>query len=144
VNNTNWRKRCKFVSHFLFNNNYDLPELTTDTKSPYKLLYVWLSIFTLFVLKRGWKRYSPQIIFVCFSTWSIVEVKNRFETLITRNVLNGVSLFQPSCWITPMAYLCSQGTPNVQIKYFMYDLSIYRLFVLIRAGNVILSKWWYS
>jgi hypothetical protein len=29
-----------------------------------------------------------------------------------------------------MAYLCSQRTPNFQIKYFMIDWAIYRLFVL--------------
>jgi hypothetical protein len=35
--------------------------------------------------------------------------------------------------ITLMAYLCSQWTPIVQIKYFMFDCSIYRLFVLNRG-----------
>jgi hypothetical protein len=32
-----------------------------------------------------------------------------------------------------MAYLCSQWTPNDQIKYFMLDWLIYRLFVLNRG-----------
>jgi hypothetical protein len=46
--------------------------------------------------------------------------------------------------ITLMAYLCSQRTQNIQIKYFMFDWSIYRLFVLNTGWNVNLSKWWYS
>jgi hypothetical protein len=57
----------------------------------------------------------------------------------TRNAFSGVnnkkwrSLFHLSYLITFMAYLCSQWTPNVQFKYFIFDWSIYRLFVLNRA-----------
>jgi uncharacterized protein YjaG (DUF416 family) len=90
------------------------------------------SIYTLFVLNRGWKHDSLQIIiflYVC-STWSIVELKKRFETWITRIDVNGVSLFNLSYIKTLMACLCPQRTPNVQINYFMFDLSIYRLLVL--------------
>jgi hypothetical protein len=44
-----------------------------------------------------------------------------------------------------LAYLCSQWEPNVQIKYFMFDCSIYRLFVLNRGCKLdSLSKEWYS
>jgi hypothetical protein len=39
-------------------------------------------------------------------------------------------LFHFSYLITHMAYLWSQRTPNDQIKYFKFDWSIYRLFVL--------------
>jgi hypothetical protein len=90
------------------------------------------SIYTLFLLNRGWKRESLQIIIfvhIC-STWSIVEIKTRFEKWITRNDVYVVSLFNLSYLITLMACLCSQQTPKVQIKYFMFDWSIYRLFVL--------------
>jgi hypothetical protein len=89
------------------------------------------SIYSLFELNRSWKRDSLQImIFVCVcSTWGMVELKRRFETWISRNNVNGVSLFHLSYLITLMAYLCSQWTPNVQMKYFMFDCSIYRLFV---------------
>jgi hypothetical protein len=89
----------------------------------------------LFVLNRGWKRDSLQMMIfvnVC-STWSMVELKSRFETWITRNGVNGVSLFHLLYLITLMAYLWSQWTPNIQIKYFMFDWSIYRLFVLNRS-----------
>jgi hypothetical protein len=44
-----------------------------------------------------------------------------------------VSLFHLSYLITLTAYLCSQWTPNVQMKYFMFDWSIYRLLVLNRG-----------
>jgi hypothetical protein len=35
--------------------------------------------------------------------------------------------------ITALAYLCSQLAPLVQIRYIMFDWSIYRLFVLNKA-----------
>jgi hypothetical protein len=46
-----------------------------------------LSIYILFVLNRGWKRDSLQMmIFVNVSSkWGILELKKRFETSITRN-----------------------------------------------------------
>jgi hypothetical protein len=61
----------------------------------------------LFVLNRGWKLYSLQMmIFVNFSsTISVVELKTRFETLITRNDINGVGSFYLSYLITLKAYL---------------------------------------
>jgi hypothetical protein len=58
------------------------------------------------------------------------NLQTRFETWIIWNDVNGVRLFHFSYLITLMAYLYSQRTPNVQIKYFMFDWSIYRLFVL--------------
>jgi hypothetical protein len=93
------------------------------------------SNYVLLVLNRAWKRDFLQIIlfvYVC-STWSLVELKTRFETRITRNDVNGVSLFHLSYVITLLAYLWSQRTPHFQIKYFMFDWSIYILFVLNRA-----------
>jgi hypothetical protein len=71
-------------------------------------------------------------VYVC-STCSMVELKALFETWITRNCINGVNFFHLSYLITLTVYLCSQWAPNVQIKYFMCDLSIYRLFVLNRC-----------
>jgi hypothetical protein len=66
--------------------------------------------------------------YVC-STWSVFELKTRFEKWITRNDINGVSLFHFSYLITLMASLSSQRTLNVQIKFFMFDRSIYISFV---------------
>jgi hypothetical protein len=89
----------------------------------------------LCVLNTGWKSDSLQLmIFVnVSSTWNNFELRTCFETWITRNVVNGVSLFYLYYLITLMAYLCSQWTPNFQIKYFMLDWSIYKLFVLNSA-----------
>jgi hypothetical protein len=66
-------------------------------------------------------------------TWSIVVLKMRFETWITWNVVKGISLYHLSYLISRMVYLCSQWAPTVQIKYFMFEWSIYRLFVTYRS-----------
>jgi hypothetical protein len=41
VNNKKWRKWCKFVPHFLFNNTCGLPVVTMDTKCPNRVFFVW-------------------------------------------------------------------------------------------------------
>jgi hypothetical protein len=108
-------------------------EWTPNVQIKY-FMFDW-SNYRLFVLNRGWKNDCFQIMIfvnIC-STRSIVELKTRYETWITRNDVNVVSLFHLSYLITLMAYLCSQWTSSVQIKYFMFDWSIYRLFVLNRA-----------
>jgi hypothetical protein len=94
-------------------------------------MFDW-TIYTRFVLNRRCKReYLNIMLLVCvWSTWIIVVLKKGFEILITWNDVNGVSLVHISYLITHMAYLWSPRTPNAQIKYFMFDLSIYRLFVL--------------
>jgi hypothetical protein len=132
MNNMKWRKWCKFDIHLLFNNTYGFPVLTKDTKYPNQVFIFDRWIYRSFVPNTGWKRDSLQMmIFVnVFSTWSIVELKTRFETWITRNDVNGVGLFHLSYLLTLMAYLCSEWAPNVQVKYFMFDWLIYRLFVL--------------
>jgi hypothetical protein len=60
----------------------------------------------------------------------MVELKTRFETLLTRNDVNGVRFIHLSYLTNLMAYLCSQRTPNVQIMFLMFDWSIHRLLVL--------------
>jgi hypothetical protein len=57
-------------------------------------------------------------VYIC-STCSVVELKTRFETCITRNDVNGVNLFHLSYLIILPAYVCSQWAPNVQIKIFI-------------------------
>jgi hypothetical protein len=97
-------------------------------------MFGW-SIFTIYVLHRAWKRDSLQIIifvYIC-STLNLVELKTRFETWITINDVNSVSLFHRSYLISLMVYLRSQQTPNVQINYFMCYCSIFTLFVLNRG-----------
>jgi hypothetical protein len=94
-------------------------------------MFAW-SIFRLIVLNRIWIHDSLQIVIFVYvwSTWNIVEFKTRFETWITSYYVNGVSLFILSNLIKLKAYLSSQRTPNVQINYFVFHCSIYRLFVL--------------
>jgi hypothetical protein len=102
-------------------------------------MFDW-AIYKRFVLNRRWKRDYLEIMILvnACSTLSIVELKTRFDSRITYDV-NGVSLFHFSHLITLMAYLCSQWTPNVQIMYFMFVWSIYRLFVLNWARKTCLS-----
>jgi hypothetical protein len=97
-------------------------------------MFEW-SMYSPFVPNNASKRDSLQkMIFEnVFSTWSMVEVKSLFETWITRNDVNCVSLFHLSYLIILIIYLCSHWTSNLQIKYFMFDWSIYRLFVLNRG-----------
>jgi hypothetical protein len=90
------------------------------------------AIYRLLVLNRGWKSDSHKLmifVYVCF-IFSILELKTRFETWITRIVVNVVNTFHLSYLITLTTYLYSQWSPNVQIKFFMFDWSIYILFVL--------------
>jgi hypothetical protein len=137
VNNRKWYKWCKFVSLFLYNNG--LPLLTMDTNCPNQVFLVFdCSIYRRFVLNRGWKLDTLEIIIfvqVC-SAWNIVELKTRFETWITRNDVSGVSLNNLNNIITHIAYLWSQLIPNVQIKYFIYDWSNNILFVLNRRWKL--------
>jgi hypothetical protein len=97
-------------------------------------MFDW-SIYRLFVLNRRWKRDSLRMMIFVYVCWtcSMVELKPRFQTWITRNDVNGVNLFHLSYLITLTAYLCSRWAPNVQIKDFMFDWSIYRIFVLNKA-----------
>jgi hypothetical protein len=87
------------------------------------------------VLNRAWKRYSLKIMIFLYvrTTCSVVKLKTQFEIWKAINDVNGVSLFHLSYLITLMAYLCSERTPNLHIKYFMFDWSIYTLFVLNRC-----------
>jgi hypothetical protein len=136
VNNKEWHKWCKFVSPFSYNNTQGLPVSTKDPKCPNQIFlnFDW-SIYRLCVPYRGWKSDSLQLmIFVNISsTWNNFVLRNWFETWITTNVVNCVSLFYLYYLITLMAYLCSQWTPNFQIKHFMFDWSIYRPFELNSA-----------
>jgi hypothetical protein len=102
-------------------------------------MFNW-SIFTIFVLNRGWRRESVQImVFVyVWSTWNVDELKTRFEKWITRNDVNGVRMFQFLFNNTYGLRALTTDTklPNqlyVQIKYFMCDWSIFGVFVLKRA-----------
>jgi hypothetical protein len=112
VSNTKWRKWCKFVSPFLFNNNYGLSALTTHTKWPNEVLYVLLDDFHTICAKQELeKRLSPNNeIRICLLV--IFQLKTRLEMWITGNYVHGVTLFYLSYIITLMAYQSSQWTTN--------------------------------
>jgi hypothetical protein len=126
VNNKKWRKWRKCVSPFLFNNSYDLPVLTIDTKIPNQVFYVRLSIYSPFVLNRKWKHDSLQMIIfvnVC-STWRIVELKTCFETWIRRKDVNGVSLFD-LCYLKHIWLTCVHNGLQMSKSIFyvwLFDL----------------------
>jgi hypothetical protein len=86
VNNTKWRKRCKIVSLFLFNNTCALPVLTLCPKCPDRVFYIWLVDLYSFVVNTGLKHDPFQMVifvYVC-STCSVVELKTQFETRIAK------------------------------------------------------------
>jgi hypothetical protein len=88
------------------------------------------SIYRIFVVNTGCKRESLQMMIfvnVC-STFCIVELETCFEAWIKNDVII-LNLFHLSYLITHMIYVCSQWAPNVQVKYFMFDLTMYRIFV---------------
>jgi hypothetical protein len=134
ANNRKWRKWCRFVTPFLPNNTYGLPVVTKDTKFPSHVFYVWLiDLHTIFV-KFGLETWFSPNDDICKC---LLDMKHGWNI----NAFWGVNkekwrkwcVFHISYLITLKAYLCSQCTPNVQIKYFMFDLSIYILFVLNRC-----------
>jgi hypothetical protein len=115
LNNTKWRKWCKFVLPFLFNYTYGYLRSQQTPNVQIKYFMSYCSIFTPIVLNRGCKRDFLQMmlfVYVC-SRCFIFELKTRFETWITGYDVHGVWLFLLSCIITLMAYLCSQWSPNV-------------------------------
>jgi hypothetical protein len=96
----------------------------------------WSICIQLRQIRCGNMIHSNDVILICLfdiqSSWS----KTRFETWITRSDVNDVNLFLFFYLITLMLYLCSHCLPNVQIVFFIFDWSIYRLFLLNRAWNL--------
>jgi hypothetical protein len=130
VNNKKWRKWCLFhFSRLITLMAYPCSHRTTNVQIKF-FMFDW-SIYSPFVPNTGWKRDSLQMmIFVNFGlTLSMVELKTRFETWITRNDVNGVSLFHLSYLITLMAHNGHQMSKS----RILFDSSIYRLFVLNRG-----------
>jgi hypothetical protein len=79
VSNKRWRKWCKFVSTFSFNNTYGLPVLTMDTRCPNQLFYVWLVDLHTICAKLCLETFSLQImIFVCFPDLRHIWTKYAF------------------------------------------------------------------
>jgi hypothetical protein len=67
----------------------------------------------------------------CFLDMMQGWTKNAFWYENIKNDVNGF-LHLPNL-ISLVVYLCSQWTPHIQIKYFMFDFSIYSLFEINRG-----------
>jgi hypothetical protein len=107
VNNMKWFKWCiLFHLFYLITLMAYLCSQRTPKVEIMYFMFNW-SIYRIFLLNTGWKLDSFQnMIFVnvCW-TLSMVELKTRFEPWITRNDVNGVSIFHLSYLISLMAYL---------------------------------------
>jgi hypothetical protein len=109
--------------------------LQRKPKFPSQVFYVWLVDLQPICAKYGLGTWlSPNYdIRICLFDMRHSWTKNAFWDVNKKNYVNGVSLFNLPYLITLMAYLCSQWTRNVQMKYFMFHWLIYRLFVLYRG-----------
>jgi hypothetical protein len=92
VNNKKRRKFWRLFHHcdLITLMSYLCSQKTLNVKIKY-FMFDW-SIYNIFVKNRGWKRDSFQIVifvYVC-STWSIVDLKTRFEMWITGYDVKGL------------------------------------------------------
>jgi hypothetical protein len=98
---------------------------------PNYLFCGWLqSTSYLCLIWAGNVSLQMMIFLYVFSTCRAVDLKTQFVTWIERSDVNGVYWFHFPYLITLLAYLCSQMARLVQIRYFMFDWTIYRIFVL--------------
>jgi hypothetical protein len=134
VNMNKWRKWCKFVSPNLSHDTYGLLGLTMEIKCSNHVFYVWLVDQQTTCAKYGLEVWiTSNNIRICLLDMRHVWYKNAFWDVNNKKWLNGVNYFQLSYLTTLMAYLCSQWTPKIQIYLFMFDWSIYSLFVINRG-----------
>jgi hypothetical protein len=145
VNNKKWRKWCKFVPPFLLITlmAYRCSRWTPNVQIKF-FMFDW-SIFTIFVLNRGCKRNTLQLI-ICIYLLVIKHrwLKTRLGKWITRNFVNGVRMIHLSYWITFMAYLCTHGHQMSKASILCLIGRSTEYLCKIRAGIFILSKRWYS
>jgi hypothetical protein len=104
---------------FLFNNTHDLPFLITNTKCPNQVFYICLVDLQTICAKYGLETwFSPNDdIRKCFLDMRHGSTKYVFWNVNNTKWRKWCELFHRSYLITLMAYLCSQWTWNVQMKY---------------------------
>jgi hypothetical protein len=106
--------------------------LTNITKCPYQVFYVWLADLNIICAKYELETWfypnddNRKLLHGMKHGWT----KNAFWDAKNMKWSKWLSLFHLPYLVKHMAYLCSQRTPNVQFKCFMFDWSIYRLLVL--------------
>jgi hypothetical protein len=134
-NNNKWRKWCEFVSPLILNNTYGLPVFTKETKCPNKVFYVWFAELQITCTKYGLeKSFLPNDeIRKCLLDIKQSWIKNASWDLNNkkwRKWCMFVSRF--SFNNTYSLHVLTKDT-KCPIKYFMFEWSTYRLFVLNRA-----------
>jgi hypothetical protein len=109
--------------------------LTTNTKCPNQVFYVWLvhlqTICDIYRLETWFS--TNNVVRNCLLDEKHGITKNAFWGVNNKNDVNDISLFHFPYLKTIMVYLWSQWTPHFQIKNFMCDWSFYRLLVLNRG-----------
>jgi hypothetical protein len=110
VNNRKWRKWCKLVSPFLFNNTYGLPVITMDMKCPNQVFYVSLVDLYTICAKLGLETwlFPNNDIRKCLLDKKHIWIKNAFWD-VNNKKWSKWCLFHLSYLITLMAYQCSNG-----------------------------------
>jgi hypothetical protein len=123
VNNKKWRKWCKFVLPLLFNNTYDLPVLTTVSKCPNQVFYVWLVELNTFCAKyllETWLTTNHDIRKFLLDMLH-GSTKNAFCDVNNKKWREWCEFDSPFLFNNTYVYLCSQWKPKVLIKCFMVD-----------------------
>jgi hypothetical protein len=139
MNNKKWRKWYTFlhIYYLITLMAYRWSQWTPNVQIKYFMLN-W-PIYRLFVLNTAWIIYYLQMMkFVnIWATWSMVQLKTRFETWLTRNDVSSFHLFY---LITLMAYLRSQRTPNFKSSILCLIGRSRDYLYYLGVGNVTLSK----
>jgi hypothetical protein len=118
-----WKQRNEANSVSLFHFSYLITLMAYACS-------VWTPNVQINYFILEWSIYIILVLYKWLQTWNSTNYEIRIclldekhswikacvETGITKNYVNSISLFNLSYLITRMAYLSSQGTPNVQIK----------------------------
>jgi hypothetical protein len=144
VKSMKWGKWCINFPHFLINNCFFAGcMLPMVTKYRNHVFYVWLVDLQTISDKYGLETwFSPnEDIVKCWLDIQFSWTKNAFWHVSNKKCRKWCKISHLFYLITLMAYLCSQWTPNVQMKYFKFDWSICRTLCYIGPGNLTLYKW---
>jgi hypothetical protein len=108
VNNTKWRKWCKFVSLSLFNNTYGLPVLTIDTKYTDQVFYVRLFDLQTICANLGLEPWLSPNTYIRECLLDMRQKKNKkaFWDVSNKKWTKWSIFFHISNFITLKDYLC--------------------------------------
>jgi hypothetical protein len=132
LNNMKWRKWCKFVPPFIFNNTCGLLVFTMNTKCANQVFYVWLVDLQTICAKYGRERwfYPNDDIRKC-----LIDMKHSW----TKGAISDVNNKKWCNWwkfVSPFLFDDTYGLPvlakdnKCPNQYFMFGWSIYILLVL--------------